>query len=291
MLCMEETMEPLHESKSLTLREAGYDEYWLQGVICDNPGLIGLGELQLVAREKIISSGGKLDILLQNVDEDTMYEVEVQLGETDPSHIIRTIEYWDFIRKKYPQRQHFAVLIAESITKRFFNVINLLSANIPVIAIQCQVIEIDKKRSLIFTKVLDAYEEPEDIQNDNELVDEKYWETKSKEMLTLAQKVFDLTRDIYKGATLEYNKWSIVIKQNMYNMIKFHKKSGNFTLVEMKYGSSKEEIFEILEKHGILPTERRDKARFTIPIDELLEKMDMLLEITALNVNWWKKEE
>lgn len=284
-------MEPLHESKSLTLREAGYDEYWLQGVICDNPGLIGLGELQLVAREKIISSGGKLDILLQNVDEDTMYEVEVQLGETDPSHIIRTIEYWDFIRKKYPQRQHFAVLIAESITKRFFNVINLLSANIPVIAIQCQVIEIDKKRSLIFTKVLDAYEEPEDIQNDNELVDVKYWEIKSKEMLALAKKVFDLTRDIYKGATLEYNKWSIVIKQNMYNMIKFHKKSGNFTLVEMKYGSKKDEIFEILEKNGILPIERGDRARFTIPIDELLEKMDMILEITALNVNWWKKEE
>jgi len=43
-----------------------------------------------------------------------MYEVEVMLGETDPSHIIRSIEYWDNEKRKYPQRQHFAVLIAES---------------------------------------------------------------------------------------------------------------------------------------------------------------------------------
>ncbi len=41
-----------------------------------------------------------------------MYEIEVQLGETDPSHIIRTIEYWDLVKRKWPQRQHFAVLVA-----------------------------------------------------------------------------------------------------------------------------------------------------------------------------------
>ena len=31
-----------------------------------------------------------------------MYEVEVMLGETDPSHIIRCIEYWDIEKRKYP---------------------------------------------------------------------------------------------------------------------------------------------------------------------------------------------
>ena len=30
------------------------------------------------------------------------------LGETDPSHIIRSIEYWDNEKRKYPQRQNFA---------------------------------------------------------------------------------------------------------------------------------------------------------------------------------------
>ncbi len=284
-------MTALSEFRSLTIKEAGFDENWLQNAICDNPNIIGIGDLKLVSREKIVSSGGRLDILLQNLDEDSMYEVEVQLGDTDPSHIIRTLEYWDFIRKKYPQRQHFAVLIAESITKRFFNVINLLSGNIPIIAIQCQVVEIENKRALVFTKILDVYEEPEEVQNDNEIVDEKYWENKSKELKALAKKIFDMNKEIYKGASLEYNKWSIVIKVNMFNMIKFHKKSGNFAHVELKYGTRKEDIFNILESNGILPVDKYGQARFIIAIDELEEKGEMLLEIAKLNMNWWKKED
>ena len=110
-----------------------------------------MGDLETVLKEATISSGGRLDILLKNPENDTMYEVEVMLGETDPSHIIRTIEYWDLIRRKWPQRQHFGVLIAEKITKRYFNVIQILSNNVPLIAIQVNIIELRDQRSLHFT--------------------------------------------------------------------------------------------------------------------------------------------
>ena len=40
-----------------------------------------------------------MDLLLKNPDDDSMYEVELQLGATDESHIIRTIEYWDKAKK------------------------------------------------------------------------------------------------------------------------------------------------------------------------------------------------
>jgi len=33
----------------------------------------------------------------------TRYHVELQLGATDESHIIRTIEYWDTERRRWPQ--------------------------------------------------------------------------------------------------------------------------------------------------------------------------------------------
>jgi hypothetical protein len=62
---------------------------------------------------------GRLDLLLQDVDTNRRYEVEIQLGKTDESHIIRTIEYWDIERKRYPQYDHCAVIIAEDITSRF----------------------------------------------------------------------------------------------------------------------------------------------------------------------------
>ena len=45
----------------------------------------------------------------------TRYEVEIQLGATDESHLIRTIEYWDIERRCYPQYEHVAVIAAEDV--------------------------------------------------------------------------------------------------------------------------------------------------------------------------------
>ena len=119
----------------ISIREAGLDEYWLQNQIVENPACLQLGELETIAKERQQSSGGRLDILLKNPEDDLMYEVEVMLGETDETHIIRTIEYWDNEKRKWPQRQHSAVLVAEHINRRFFNVIHLLSYSIPIVAI------------------------------------------------------------------------------------------------------------------------------------------------------------
>ena len=145
--------------QAVSIREAGMNEFWLQDQISDNPACLGLGELEVLAKERTQASGGRLDILLKNPEDDTMYEVEVMLGETDESHIIRTIEYWDNEKRRWPQREHYAVLVAESITRRFFNVIQLLSYSIPIIAIQVSIVESPTGRTLFFTKVLDTYED------------------------------------------------------------------------------------------------------------------------------------
>ena len=73
----------------ISIREAGSDEYWLQNQIFENPACLGLGELEAIAKERQQSSGGRLDILLKNSEDDSMYQVEVMLGETDETHIIR----------------------------------------------------------------------------------------------------------------------------------------------------------------------------------------------------------
>jgi len=69
--------------------------------------------------------------LLVNPEENLRYEVEIQLGATNESHIIRTIEYWDIERRRYPQYDHTAVIIAEDITSRFLNVITLFNGLSP----------------------------------------------------------------------------------------------------------------------------------------------------------------
>jgi hypothetical protein len=67
--------------KSLSIRSCGYDEYWLQDQIADNPSCLQLGDLEVIFRERKQTSGGRLDILLKDPEDDSMNEVEVMLGE------------------------------------------------------------------------------------------------------------------------------------------------------------------------------------------------------------------
>jgi hypothetical protein len=96
-----------------------FNEKWVQTVIAEDPSILGLGDLILKNVEKIQPHAGRLDLLLQDEDAKERYEVEIQLGEVDETHIIRTIEYWDIERKRYPQYDHYAVIIAEDITVVF----------------------------------------------------------------------------------------------------------------------------------------------------------------------------
>lgn len=111
-------------------------EKWVQDQIADDPALLGLGDLVLKDKERIQASAGRLDLLLQDPETLKRYEVEIQLGATDESHIIRTLEYWDIERKRYPQYEHAAVIVAEEITARFLNVIQLFNGTIPLIAVK-----------------------------------------------------------------------------------------------------------------------------------------------------------
>ena len=75
-------------------------------------------------------------MLLTDGESNACVEVEIMLGATDPSHIVRCIEYWDIERRRYPAYDHVAVLVAEDITSRFLNVMSLLAGSIPLVAIQ-----------------------------------------------------------------------------------------------------------------------------------------------------------
>jgi hypothetical protein len=92
-------------------RDATLNEKWVQDRIAEDPTILGLGDVVLKDKERIQPKGGRLDLLLQEAEGNRRYEVEIQLGPTDESHIIRTIEYWDIERKRYPQYEHTAVIV------------------------------------------------------------------------------------------------------------------------------------------------------------------------------------
>lgn len=130
------------------------NERWVQDRIAEDPTILGLGNVFVRDKERIQSKAGRLDLLLQDADTNRRYEVEIQLGKTDESHIIRTIEYWENERKHHKQFDHVAVIVAEEITSRFLNVISLFNGTIPLIAIQMNAVQLGGVVSLVFTTVL-----------------------------------------------------------------------------------------------------------------------------------------
>ena len=189
------------------------NERWVQDRIAEDPTILGLGDLILRDRERIQPRAGRLDLLLQDPETSRRYEVELQLGATDEAHIIRTIEYWDIERKRYPQYDHCAVLIAEDITSRFLNVVALFNGSIPLIAIQMQGLRIAEHTTLVFTTVLDELSRgmvDEDEDADSAPTDRSYWESKAAtETVAMADKLLGIVREIDPSLSLKYNKFYI----------------------------------------------------------------------------------
>lgn len=274
--------------KTLRMRDCGLDEFWLQDRIAAAPGCLELGDLEVVARERRQSSGGRLDLLLKNPEDDSMFEVELMLGETDETHIIRTIEYWDLEKRRWPQRQHFAVLVAESITRRFFNVIQLLGNAVPLIAIQANIVEADERRILKCTKVLDVYEEPEDAETVAEAHDEEYWRTKAVWTLETAKALLGVVGTELEDPTLNFVKHYVAINVNQNNLFWLHKRSANKSLLSFwvadKHLSA---VTALLDERSLAYVSRRDSLRLTLDRATIDANASMFRELAKLVRDSW----
>lgn len=188
----------------LLKKHPDFSEQWIQQRIIDNPAILGLGDLDLIASEKVQPKAGRLDLLLHDDQLNRRYEVELMLGKTDPSHIIRCIEYWDIERRRYPAYDHVAVLVAEDITSRFLNVMALLAGSIPLIAIQLVALQVEGRIVIHFVRVLDQTE----LRSDDEYeassegtaapdTDRAYWESRvGSEIMELADKMLTIANEV-----------------------------------------------------------------------------------------------
>ncbi|OAI39328.1 hypothetical protein AYO39_00395 [Actinobacteria bacterium SCGC AG-212-D09] len=188
--------------------DATHNEKWLQEHLVADPGLLGLGDVEVKDVERRQPHAGRLDLLLSDPEAATRYEVEIQLGATDERHIIRTIEYWDIEKARYPQYEHVAVLVAEDITSRFLNVISLFNKAIPLIAIELRALEVGDALTLHATTVLDLARLGTDEEDEpGQATDRSYWIARSSEAsVKLADGMLALVNEITPGMSLKYNK-------------------------------------------------------------------------------------
>ncbi|MDR3244462.1 MAG: hypothetical protein LBT79_06900 [Elusimicrobiota bacterium] len=267
-----------------TIKALGYDEKWVQEKIASNPSIIGLGESAILKdKEKTQSHAGRLDLLLgDDEEEEKRYEVEIQLGGTDPEHIIRTIEYWDIERKRYPKYEHCAVIIAENITSRFFNVISLFNGAIPLIAIQMQIVKIGDSVSLVFTTVLDQRSLGQEYEETTETKDRKYWEeTKgTKQTVEIVDEILKLIKNnISDSFELKYNQFYIGLSQqgkaNNFVVFRPQRKKLRFEIRLPKSEEIENKIdqkFDMLDYHG-------GRYRIILTKESVEEKETFIIEL------------
>lgn len=275
----------LHYTKAEKIYLKNYPEFnevWLRERIEEDPQILGLGDIEIKDVERTQPNAGRLDLLLQDSESGKRYEVEIMLGAVNESHIIRCIEYWDIERKRYPQYDHTAVLVAEDITTRFLNVISLFNNSIPMIAIQLNALKDSDKIFLNFTKVLDEIIPGEDDEDGGVTVDvdRDYWEKKgSKDSLLVIDSCLEIIRESEPSLNLKYNKYYIGLADRVRarNFVVFRAKR-NFARVEAKV-SEQGPWVEKLEDAGIviLPgLNKRARIHFRLGKHEVQKHRELL---------------
>lgn len=242
------------KTNPMKLRDAGLDEKWLQARINEDPSILGLGDLIVIQKERSQPTGGRIDFLMYEPEEKTRYEIEVMLGTLDESHIIRTIEYWDIERRRYPNVEHIAVIVAEDITNRFFNVISLLNKAVPIVAIQLNALSLNNNLILNFTKVLNLVQEDDPVdEENNEITDRKYWESRANlNSLKVMDSITNLFSTDQSKTKITYNKGHIALGTIGTNFAWFHPRKGNRCHCEIRLNpEEREAIKNNLEEKGL----------------------------------------
>jgi hypothetical protein len=270
-----------------------FTESWVERLIAEDPAILNLGDLVLRDRQRPQPRAGRLDLLLQERETQKRYEVELQLGPTDESHIIRTIEYWDIEKKRYPQYDHCAVLIAEDITSRFLNVISIFNGSIPLVALQMQALRVGEALTLVFTTVLDELNRglvDEDEEAEAAPTDRLYWEERaSTSTVALADELLSLAKQFDPTLSLTYNKFYIGISKDgrPYNFCAFEPRKRHINL-ELRLPKS-EELDAKIEEAGLdalgYSTYGRS-YRLRLTPEDVRKKQDSLRELIQLAYNF-----
>lgn len=277
------------EPKRVSLKgHSTLSEAWLQSILAKSPEMLGLGELELKDKERKHPKAGRLDLLFQSPSK-KRYEVEIQLGRLDESHIIRAIEYWDIERKRYPQYEHCAVIVAEEITSRFLNVIGLFNGHIPLVAIQLTAYQVNGEYMLTFNTVLGEInlglvDEDEEV---GQITDRNYWENKNgtPKTLKMADDALRIITEVIPGCQLNYTKFYIGLIRNGRpdNFIILRPQKNNLRM-EIKLQAS-ESLSQKIDESGIDLLDydvRETRYRLKLNADDLKKHRAFLKEMIRL---------
>lgn len=118
-----------------TVSELGKDEAWLQSWLKEQPGRMGLGEMEVTDG----AADDEDDRSFVATDDERCFSVDVRLGEMEASHGFQLLDNWARNRVRHPDKTHVAVLVTESTGDRYRTTLRALADHLPLVVVELAV--------------------------------------------------------------------------------------------------------------------------------------------------------
>ena len=116
-----------------TVTDLGKDEGWLRGWLEEEPGRLGLGQLE------IGDAATDDERSFVATDDERCFSVDVQLGEMEASRGFQVLDNWARNRVLHPDKTHVAVLVTEVMSDRYQTTLETLADHLPLVVVELQV--------------------------------------------------------------------------------------------------------------------------------------------------------
>jgi hypothetical protein len=164
-------------------------------------------------------------------------------------------------------------LVAEEITTRFFNVVQLLSNAVPIVGIQANIVQVGDVNALHFTTIINSYQEPEE-EEDFQPASEKYWLENYPVARECARWYRDLLARICGDVFEKFGKSVITLYvDGLVRAAVWPKKNDRawVTISKLNEGDLAQ-AEEQLNREGVPFFRKGDQLKFDVTVQQLKEK-------------------
>jgi hypothetical protein len=126
-----------------TVSELDKDAPWLQGWLKEQPGRLGLGELE------VAEGASDDDHSFVATDDNRCFSVDVQLGEMEASQGFGMLDNWARNRVRHPDKTHVAVLVTETFSDRYQTTLETLAEHLPLVVVELQIWKGEKEAVVV----------------------------------------------------------------------------------------------------------------------------------------------
>ena len=186
-------------------------------------------------------------------------------------------------RKRYPQYEHIAVIVAENVTSRFLNVIGLFNQAIPLIAVQLKAVIVNDTLTFVATQILGLMSLGTDDEDEGETVDRSYWEAKSStESLRICDQIIEMIGEVESGIQPKYRKHYIGLAgSGGVNNFVLLRPRNKYALAEFKipFDDNTDQEIDHSNLTKVPYAQKYNRFRVQVHASDLTESKDTILQL------------